>query len=221
MRFANETPAIRTRRPARAPFFLAAVVTIALQLFSPARAAADSTNDAFVVGDLFEARRFEANVSGGALFSPIGAPAYRPVINYTIATLQLGYMLSDVKGPGILRGNFEVAGDAFASKIFVGPGSYIAGGTVWIRYNFVPAGWRIIPYLEGGAGLTTTDIDRAYVGQPFNFNLDIAAGLRFFVARNWSIDLICQYQHISNADTGKKNIGINSYGPVLGVSYFF
>jgi hypothetical protein len=207
----------------KAVLFRLILLTILVAGFSaPAlRASAQTTNDTFFTGNLFEARRWEANISSGVLFSPIGTPKDRPVINYTITTLQLGYMLSDVKGPGILRGNFELAGDVFASKVFIGPGSYIAGGTVWIRYNFVPAGWRIIPFVEAGAGLTTTDLDRKFVGQPFNFNLNAAVGLRYFVAKHWSINLTCQYQHISNANTGKKNVGINAYGPILGVSYFF
>ncbi len=220
MTYAKLAPAVGLRKPAHKAIICAVFTILCLQLFCTAKAA-DSTNDLFSTGDLFEARRFEANVSSGVLFSPIGTPAARPVINYTITTLEFGYMLSDTKGPGILRGNWELLGDVFGSKVFIGPGSYIAGGTVWIRYNFVPAGWRIIPFVAGGAGLTTTDIDRTYVGQPFNFNLDLAAGLRFFVAKKWSIDLAFQYQHISNANTGPRNVGINSYGPILGVSYFF
>jgi hypothetical protein len=187
----------------------------------PTATAADAQNDAFSTGDLFQARRFEAMASAGVLFSPIGSPQNRPTINYTVYSLQLGYMLSDVNGRGILRGNFELTGEAFGSTVFQGPGSYIAGGTVWLRYNFIPPGWRLVPYIEAGAGLTTTDIDRDFVGQPFNFNLDLGVGIRFFVARHWSINLECRFQHVSNANTGPKNIGINSYGPVLGISYLF
>ena len=210
-----------SRPAAKLRLIVLTILVAGLSALATLPASAQTTNDTFFTGDLFEARKWEANVSSGVLFSPIGTPKDRPVINYTITTLQLGYMLSDVKGPGILRGNFELAGDVFASKVFIGPGSYIAGGTVWIRYNFVPAGWRIIPFVEAGAGLTTTDLDRKFVGQPFNFNLNAAVGLRYFVAKHWSINLTCQYQHISNANTGKKNVGINAYGPILGVSYFF
>jgi hypothetical protein len=35
------------------------------------------------------------------------------------------------------------------------------------------------------------------------------------------LNLECRYQHISNANTGKHNLGINAIGPLLGVSYFF
>ena len=67
-----------------------------------------------------------------------GPSANRPPINYTFTGVQLGYMLGDVKGDGWWRGNFELAGEGFGSAIFEGDGSYISGGTLWLRYNFVP-----------------------------------------------------------------------------------
>ena len=79
----------------------------------------------------------------------------------------------------------------------------------------------LVPYFQVGGGVTTTDIDHNLVGQPFNFNLDLGIGLRCFVAKNWTLSLEYRYQHISNADTGNHNLGINAHGPILGVSYLF
>ncbi len=220
MTYAFERTTASLRNTAGTGFFCG-LLALTLQFAGTSTATAQNTNDTFFTGNLFEARRWEANISSGVLFSPMGSPQKRPVINYTITTLQLGYMLTDIHGSGVLRGNLEVAGDIWASQVFVGAGTFIAGGTLWIRYNFVPAGWRLIPFVQLGAGLTATDIDVAYVGQAFNFNLDAAIGVRYMVAKNWSVNLMCQYQHISNANTGPKNVGINSFGPILGVSYFF
>jgi hypothetical protein len=175
----------------------------------------------FSLEEIFTRGNHEARLSSGVLFSPFGTPKSRPTINYTITGLEWGYMLSEMKGAGWLRGNFEVAGQAFGSAVFTGPGHYIAGATLWLRYNFVPKGWRFIPYIQGGAGITFTDIDRGIVGQDFNFNLDLGCGIRYFLARQWSLNLEYQYQHISNADLGGHNLGINSQGPVLALSYFF
>lgn len=197
-----------------------------LRLHSPTAGAADfpaaaEAAESFAVPQLFERGRCELTLGGGAMLSPIGLPRNRPVINYSMTDLQLGYMLGDVKGAGWWRGNFELVGEAFGSAIFEGPGSYLAGGTLWLRYNFVPSTWRLTPYLQAGAGLVTTDIDRGLVGQPFNFNLSASLGLRYFLSRHWSIEAEYRFQHISNADLGRKNIGINAQGPILGVSYFF
>src|ERR1044071_8544280 len=82
-------------------------------------------------------------------------------------------MLSDVKGGGWSRGNFELVGEGFGSGIFEGDGSFISGVTVWLRYNFVPPGWRFVPFAQAGLGLTSTDIDHKIVGQPLNLNLEL------------------------------------------------
>jgi opacity protein-like surface antigen len=130
-------------------------------------------------------------------------------------------MLGDIKASGFFRGNFELIGDAFGSAIFVGPGDYIVGMTIWGRYNFVQPDWRIVPYVQAGAGLTVTDIDRQIVGQAFNFNLDLAIGARYLITEKWALMLEYRYQHISNANSAEHNFGINANGPILGVSYLF
>jgi hypothetical protein len=170
---------------------------------------------------LFERARYEAAFNNGVLFSPDIANHGRPTINYTITEIQFGYMLSHVKGRGLFRGNFELVGEGFGSAIFQGPGSYIAGMTIWLRYNFVPPGWRFIPYAQGGLGLTSTDIDREIVGQPFNFNLNLAVGTRYLFSEHWAVSVEYRFQHISNANTAEHNVGINAHGPILGVSYLF
>jgi opacity protein-like surface antigen len=171
--------------------------------------------------NIFAIGRWEGAVDGGVMFSPVIATGGRPTINYTMSTLQVGTMLSEVQGSGWLRGNFELAGEGFGSAIFHGPGGYIAGITLWGRYNFVQPDWRFVPFVQAGAGLTATDIDRGIVGQTFQFNLDIGIGARYFLAERWSLNLECRYQHVSNANTGKHNLGINAIGPLLGISYFF
>jgi opacity protein-like surface antigen len=208
-----------------------AVLTGSLAFFSispqtTAAAEKDTASDvrspgAFLVDDFFNRGSYEATLSSGVLFSPFGSPRDRPTINYTITSLSLGYMVSRIYEAGWLRGNFEMTLEAFGSYVYDGPGSYIAGGTLWARYNFVPKGWRLTPYIQGGAGLTSTDIDHGIVGEDFNFNLNLGCGLRYFIAPRWSIHLEYQYQHISNANLGHHNLGINAQGPILGLSYFF
>lgn len=188
--------------------------------------AADLSNrelasDETSIEDAFSRGRFEASLNSGALFSPFVAVAHRPTINYSITEIQLGYMLGDVKGDGWYRGNVELVGEGFGSGIFQGPGSFIAGATVWGRYNFVQPGWRFVPFFQAGAGLTSTDIPHRYVGQPFNFNLELGGGVRCFLTSRWAVNLEFRYQHISNANTGRHNLGINGAGPLLGVSYLF
>jgi opacity protein-like surface antigen len=169
----------------------------------------------------FQKGLFETSLGSGAMFSPFAVGFHAPTLNYTVTEAQLGYMLTDPAGPAFFRGNCEIAGSLFGGGIFEGEGTYVSGTTIWLRYNFVPHNSRFAPYVQGGAGLTLTDLNRRIEGQSFNFNLNLGAGVRYFLARSWSLNLEARFQHISNADMSPHNLGINAFGPVLSVSHFF
>ncbi len=217
------TGAVRAQRSMKhlTNWGVAIFVALSLGRSQASDAGTGETAGEFSIDSLFSRGRYEASFNTAVMFSPYIATYKRPTVNYTITEIQVGYMLTEFKEEGFFRGNFEVAAEGFGSGIFTGPGSYIAGLTVWGRYNFVRPGWRWVPYAQAGAGLVSTDIDRGIVGQPFNFNLDLGAGVRWFFRPRWAVNLEYRYQHISNANLGKKNIGINAHGPVLGISYFF
>ena len=197
-------------------------VTFGLQLASISSILGQqATGPDLFLDDSFLRSRYETAFNTGILFSPVGKARNRPTVNYTITEVQLGYMLNDVQEAGWFRGNFELAGDAFGGGVFDGTGSYAAGWTLWLRYNFVPSHSRFTPYTQVGAGFVFTDIDRRLVGQDFNFNLDVGLGMRYSLDAHWALNLELRYQHISNANLGQHNIGINALGPILGISYFF
>jgi hypothetical protein len=194
---------------------------ICLCFLNSIRADETSVSSDLNPGDPFSAGQREFSVGGAVFFSPFIATKARPTINYAGALVQLGYMLNDPPETGPLRGNFEILGEGSALGIFTGDGNYIASTTLWLRYNIVPSQWKIVPYLQAGAGVSFTDIDRKIVGQTFNFNLDAAAGLRYFVKPDCSLNAEYRFQHISNADMAEHNIGINAQAAVLSVSWFF
>ena len=206
---------LRVRRDCLRGFQISAAFLLLLAA-GTARAENDASLDEF-----FRGGHFEASLGNGCLFSPFAAIRNRPTLNYTISELQLDYMLTDVSGPSLWRGNWEVASGAFGGTAFDGVGDDIAGATVWLRYNFVPRQSRFAPYLHAGAGLTYSDINRRLVGQDFNFNLDLGAGVRYLLSSHWSVNLEYRYQHISNANMADRNLGVNAHGPMLAVSFFF
>jgi opacity protein-like surface antigen len=171
---------------------------------------------------LFSSGRWEPALISGPLFSPYGSPRARPTLNYITGGAQLGYMLDDARDrKHFFRGNFELVPEGSGAWVFGGEGHYLASGTLWLRYNVVPEHSRWIPYFQAGGGFTLTDANRFLVGENFNFNVDGAFGLRYLIASHWTMSLEYRYQHVSNADLSTHNVGINSQGPVLGVSYFF
>ncbi len=171
--------------------------------------------------DNYQSGRYELTLSSGVLFSPIAVVNNRPTLNYTLSTLQFGWIFTDVRGPGWLRGDWEATGEVMGGAVFDGKGSYIAGGTLWLKYNFVQPDWRVVPYLGGGVGAEATDFDPTLVGETFNFNLNIAAGMKYFITPRWALDLQCRYQHVSNARLSNHDLGVNAVGPIIGLSYLF
>jgi hypothetical protein len=169
----------------------------------------------------FQKGAFETSVGAGLMFSPFGPTKNRPTVQVAQAHADFGYMLSDVRGKSFYRGNFEVLGELYGAGIFKGAGDYFAGPIFSLRYNFLPWASAWTPYFQMGAGFLFTDYDRSIVGQAFQFDLESAVGVRRFITRNVSLNLEYRMQHISNANTGPHNLGINSHGPSLSASWFF
>lgn len=168
-------------------------------------------------------REFSLGVS--PMFSPLGSDYERPVVNWVEGDVQLGYMFTEIHGGeflgGILRGNVEFLGEAFGAGIWEETGHYIAGGTIWGRYNFIPRASRFSPYVQAGLGGEMLDINHQYDGHNFNFNVDAAGGIRYFLKPGLALDVEVLFRHMSNADTGDRNIGVNGIGPMIGISWFF
>jgi len=198
-----------------------AIAISALNAFAQTNSALPADNHPFSLDDHFRSGWHEGTAGAGVMFSPFTVGPGRPTVNYAFGYVQAGYMLNNVGHDGFFRGNWELAPEAFGAGIWHRTGHYIAGWTLLLRYNFVPRGWRLTPFIEGGGGTVFTDISHQYDGQNFNFNLEASGGARYFIKRNVSINAEYRYQHISNANTGSRNIGINATGPVVGVSWFF
>ena len=150
----------------------------------------------------------------------------RVTVDYALYNLRVGWMLHDPAFSGFLRGNFELLGELFLGPIFQGPGEVAFGGTLFIRYNFVPRGARVVPYFQVGVGGVCTDIEQGEaasnaVGQDVNFNLQAIFGVRFNLNARWSIQAEAAYRHISNAGMSEPNYGIDQMGGALGVGYAF
>jgi opacity protein-like surface antigen len=184
-----------------------------------------ASGDGFSLDDNFRPGWREFSLGVSPMFSPLGNDFNRPVVNWVEGFAQLGYMVTDIHGNqflgGFFRGNFEAVGEAFGAGIWEETGHYIAGGSILGRYNFIPRASRFSPYVQAGVGGEMMDINHQYDGHNFNFNVDASGGIRYFLKPGLSLNVECRFQHLSNADTADRNIGINAIGPVIGLSWFF
>lgn len=175
----------------------------------------------FDLQSCFVSGQREIVVGGGIFFSPVIAIKGRPTENYAGGLCQFGYMLTDLKENGLWLGNLEGLVEVFAHGIFLGRGNYFAGSTFRLRYNMVIPSWKVSPYFQVGAGASLADFDHRIFGQAFNFNLDAAGGARYFLTSRFSLNAEYRFQHASNANLAKHNLGINAQGAVLSASWYF
>ena len=134
-------------------------------------------------------------------------------------------MLTDPRGPGILRGNLELLVEGIGGGFFDGPGNGLGGAQLLFRYNFVRPHARFVPFLQVGGGGVYSDAayeDRIQhnLGRNWSFDLSAEFGGRIMLSRNVGLPLGVEYRHFSNADTADRNRGLNALGGELGVAWF-
>jgi hypothetical protein len=172
----------------------------------------------------FEKGAHEIEFGVGVFGSPWAeGTAKRPDMAFAIGELRAGWMLSDPRGDGFLRGNWEFVLDVFGGGIFDGPGDYLIGAEMLLRYNFVQPGSRLIPFIQiGGGGVysdaANDDTIQHLIGTDFPFILEGEIGLlqaqrtlRDFLRIDYRQYLECGPRH---------NAGLNALGGLIGISFF-
>jgi hypothetical protein len=177
------------------------------------------------LGDPFSRGNVELEFLGGGESSSLYPGARRPKITFLEGDVRVGVIVSHAIGCSFYRGNFEILLDGFGAGITDGPGSWLAGGRVFGRYNFIQPGARVVPYLQVNGGALGNDIYRDHtqriIGGGFEFTTGVSVGLRFLISRHFGLLLEGGYQHISNADIYPRNAGLNTLGAQAGLFYFF
>jgi hypothetical protein len=132
-----------------------------------------------------------------------------------------GMVLSDPLGSGWYQGNVELLVEpvyARFTKPFAADG---AGGSFVVKYNFLSFG-RWMPFWDAGAGIFWTNLAPRISEQStqFEFGLETGPGVHYFVTDRITWTMGVRLHHISNANLGERNTGINGVLPYVGVSFF-
>lgn len=136
---------------------------------------------------------------------------------YIMPTLSWGRVLTDLRGPALLRGRFEWAVEF--TPVFAAWSSGRARGVglaplQW-RWNLAPRG-RIYPFAEvgGGALWTTEPIPAGTTGS--NFMTHGGVGLRVLGGRGHGLVAGYRLHHISNGNRLRRNPGVNAHMVTVG-----
>ncbi len=138
------------------------------------------------------------------------------------AGLRYGWVLTNARLPGFLKGRFEYAIDAVPAYLILQPAGTAYGvglNPLNLKWNFVRHG-RLSPYLElsGGTLFTTSKVPART--SAVNFTSGAALGTHILGPKYaWAIE--ARYLHISNAGLGDLNPGINTFEVRLGVGKFW
>ena len=152
---------------------------------------------------------------------------HRPEFDYAGADIRFGIVLSPIlfDHTSLLRGDLEFLVDGFGDGVTKGFGNYLTGGSILFRYNFFHPGSRFIPYIQLGGGALHSDAaevpDQRLIGADFEFLLQGDLGARFILNDRWSLLMEAGVQHISNADTAARNVGVNSLGGRIGLGWVY
>ncbi len=134
---------------------------------------------------------------------------------------RIGMVLTDPLGSGWYQGNVELLVEpvyARFTKPFAADG---AGGSFVVKYNFLSFG-RWMPFWDAGAGIFWTNLAPRISEQStqFEFGLETGPGVQYFVTDRITWTMGVRLHHISNANLGERNTGINGVLPYVGVSFF-
>jgi hypothetical protein len=145
----------------------------------------------------------------------------RQAHDLALASLSYGHMLGSVVGKGHwCRGNFEFRVELFGGGQYEPSAEWLIGLTPHLRYDFA-TGTRWVPFLDLGAGVTATGIGPPDLSGTFEFNLQPAVGLHWFMRDNLSLTCEARYLHLSCARLHEPNLGMNNVAFMIGLTWFF
>ncbi len=141
-------------------------------------------------------------------------------LEYVYVAPRFGIGISDIKGEDEwYRGNFELLVETPLLFQFEPGNGNGKGGSLLLRYNFLPDD-KFIPFVEIGGGIMFLDFDLEGQSDGFNFTLQGGTGLHYFFHERTALTGGWRWLHISNAGRSSPNRGIDSSLFLVGISYF-
>ena len=134
---------------------------------------------------------------------------------------RLGVVLTDPLGSSWWQGNVEFLVQPVFARFTEPFAAEAAGGSFLLKYNFLSFG-RWVPFWDAGAGMIWTNLAPRIPEQstPFEFVLETGPGVHYFATDRIIWTMGVRLHHISNANLGDRNTGINTVLPYVGISFF-
>jgi len=172
--------------------------------------------------DILKRGTIEAGGTVG-FWQALSGPFHVPSANRSAVFImpRVGMVVTDEVGAGALTGNVEVLVEPFFARFTRPFAAEAAGGSLVLKYNFLSFG-RWVPFWEVAAGVLWTNLAPRIPEEspPFNFILGTGPGAQYFITPHTALTLGVRFSHVSNAEIGERNIGLNAILPYVGLSWF-
>lgn len=211
---------LKTERPRRIGYFLSLSALVLVMLWVEGGIAAAQSS--------FEARNVLTKGTvelGGALGYAQGTIVVGngPSANRSAVFVmpRLGVILTDPLGNSWWQGNVEFLVQPVFARFTEPFAAEAAGGSFLLKYNLLSFG-RWVPFWDAGAGMIWTNLAPRIPEQstPFEFVLETGPGVHYFATDRMILTMGVRLHHISNANLGDRNTGINGILPYVGISFF-
>jgi Lipid A 3-O-deacylase (PagL) len=167
-----------------------------------------------------------------------GDPYTEHPLKYTLVpiVISLRWQMSNLGGPWIFRGNWDLTSSGSFTWIPSGPETRFISYDMGLRRNFVPRNRNYANYWDIRLGVGQINA-KGPKGVPFaqgenwpEFTMNLGTGVRYNFSPRFSFSAGLNYMHISNMDLsehkpnatdpnwGPINYGINVFGPQLGIN---
>ena len=210
---------LRNERPQTGTFLLLSTLVIVVLWIESSGAVAQSS---------FEARNVMTKGTvelGGALGYAQGTTVVGngPSANRSAVFVmpRLGVVLTDPLGSSWWQGNVEFLVQPVFARFTEPFAAEAAGGSFLLKYNFLSFG-RWVPFWDVGAGMIWTNLAPRIPEQStqFEFVLETGPGVHYFLTDRITWTMGVRLHHISNANLGDRNTGINGVLPYIGLAFF-
>jgi hypothetical protein len=167
-----------------------------------------------------------------------GDPYTEHPLKYTLvpAVVSLRWHMTNLGGPWIFRGNWDLTSSGSFTWIPSGPETRFISYDMGLRRNFVPRNRNYSNYWDIRLGVGQINA-KGPKGVPYaqgenwpEFTMNLGTGVRYNFSPRVSFTVGLNYMHISNMDLsehkpnatdpnwGPINYGINVFGPQLGIN---
>ena len=171
------------------------------------------------IGSGFNSRTWSVGVMAGAGpgLRVLGSTEHHGI---ALANVNIAWILPEWGRTSFLAGNLQFRGELFGGAQFHPNTRWVTGLTIMARYTFA-TGCRWVPFIDGGAGPSGTDIGLPDLGDNFEFNVQVGGGTYYFFRKNTAVSLEYRWLHLSDAGLSQHNNGINAQMIQGGVTWFF